>query len=123
MREIRQSGSEGGEAGNLTGLPYPYHGTRSLPILRLPLAADQAGLQAAAVAIVEYAAVGDGHAQALAGVQVRTGAQESNGPGVRHVNHVQVGAEDVGAVERETGAAVALGQSVVMTLPVCLSSR
>ncbi len=24
MREIRQSGSEGGEAGNLTGLPYPY---------------------------------------------------------------------------------------------------
>ena len=26
MREIRQSGSEGGEAGNLTGLPYPYQG-------------------------------------------------------------------------------------------------
>ena len=25
MREIRPSGSEGGEAGNLTGLPYPYH--------------------------------------------------------------------------------------------------
>jgi hypothetical protein len=24
MREIRQSGSEGGEAGNSTGLPYPY---------------------------------------------------------------------------------------------------
>jgi hypothetical protein len=24
MREIRQSGSEGGEAGYLTGLPYPY---------------------------------------------------------------------------------------------------
>ena len=24
MREIRQSGSEGGETG-LTGLPYPYH--------------------------------------------------------------------------------------------------
>ena len=24
MREIRTSGSEGREAGNLTGLPYPY---------------------------------------------------------------------------------------------------
>ena len=28
MRGIRPSGSEGGEAGNLTGLPYPYHGPR-----------------------------------------------------------------------------------------------
>ena len=28
MREIRQSGSEGGEAGNLTGLPYPYRNNR-----------------------------------------------------------------------------------------------
>jgi hypothetical protein len=26
MRENRPSGSEGGEAGNLTGLPYPYQG-------------------------------------------------------------------------------------------------
>ena len=30
MREIRPSGSEGGEAGNLTGLPYPYHDTHSV---------------------------------------------------------------------------------------------
>ena len=29
MREIRQSGSEGGEAGNLTGLPYPYRGHKT----------------------------------------------------------------------------------------------
>ena len=28
MRETRPSGSEGGEAGNLTGLPYPYHQAR-----------------------------------------------------------------------------------------------
>ena len=33
MREIRPSGSEGGEAGNLTGLPYPYHNLRSGRIL------------------------------------------------------------------------------------------
>ena len=26
MRETRTSGSEGGEAGNSTGLPYPYLG-------------------------------------------------------------------------------------------------
>ena len=43
MREIRPSGSEGGEAGNLTGLPYPYHGPtfdchhRCPPRLKRPL--------------------------------------------------------------------------------------
>ena len=38
MREIRPSGSEGGEAGNLTGLPYPYHAQqqRPRPIPQLP---------------------------------------------------------------------------------------
>ena len=34
MREIRPSGSEGGEAGNLTGLPYPYH-DRPAPLVRI----------------------------------------------------------------------------------------
>ena len=36
MREIRQSGSEGGEAGNLTGLPYPYNDDAMQPALNIP---------------------------------------------------------------------------------------
>ena len=36
MREIRQSGSEGGEAGNLTGLPYPYQRELIGPVPRWP---------------------------------------------------------------------------------------
>ncbi len=40
MREIRQSGSEGGEAGNLTGLPYPY---QRLPAKIHSLSASIAG--------------------------------------------------------------------------------
>ncbi len=45
MREIRQSGSEGGEAGNLTGLPYPYQclsaGVESLAVVEALI--DRAG--------------------------------------------------------------------------------
>ncbi len=39
MREIRQSGSEGGEAGNLTGLPYPYQQKTERLLTILPFSA------------------------------------------------------------------------------------
>ena len=35
MREIRQSGSEGGGAGNSTGPPYPYYAYAPSGLLRI----------------------------------------------------------------------------------------
>jgi hypothetical protein len=43
MREIRQSGSEGGGAGNSTGSPYPYYACAPSGLISIRKASEESG--------------------------------------------------------------------------------